>query len=189
MKRQTVVFLLGILALGAGCDRRPAPDVLARVNNYTITRAEFEREFQDSRYARPKAANGKADIPQARREFLDNLVNRKLMLQDAQARGMDKDPAFLRSVEKFWEQSLLKVYLETEADAVAGIKVDEAAVRKAYDEMPAEARADRSFEQLAPQIRWQLTRVRQADALNAWIAGLRRGARIQIDEASLNAPR
>jgi len=182
MKRSIVVLLLGVFALG--CGPRPSrPPVLARVNDYEITQEEFELEFRDSRYAA-------AGTPQAKKEFLENLINRKLMLQDAQARGLDKDPAFLKAIERFWEQSLLKIYLEQKiAEIVSAAAVDDKAVEAAYRKMSDAARAGRSYQKLYPQIKWELAKAREAELMNAWVAQLRQGAQIQVDEVLLNSKR
>jgi len=183
MKRQMIVVLLsGVFALG--CAERPArPPVLVRVNDYEITQEEFELAFRGSRYAA-------AATPEARRAFLDNLVDRKLMLQDAQARGLDRDPAFLKAIERFWEQSLLKVYLEQKIGEIAeAAVVDDKAVEAAYAKMSEEARAGRSYEELIPQIKWELAKAREAGLMNQWLARLRQGAQIQVDEALLNGKR
>ena len=183
MKRQVVVLLLGVFVLGCGADRAPKAPVLVRVNDYEITGEEFELDFRNSRYA----AIG---TPQARREFLDNLINRKLMLQDAQARGLDKDPAFLKAIEKFWEQSLLKIYLDQKTTEIAeAAAVDDKAVEAAYTRMSQEARAGRSYLELYPQIKWEIAKAREAKLMNEWIARLRRGAQIQVNEPLLNSKR
>lgn len=79
MKKQIVVLSLGIFLLGCGGGQPPKKLVLARVNNYEITQEEFEQEFKDSQYA-------STNTLEARKEFLNNLIDRKLILQDAQAR-------------------------------------------------------------------------------------------------------
>ena len=101
------IFLAVLLCIvAAGCaPRAPEKDVVAKINNYEITKDKFEAEFKDSIY-------GQVDTPEAREEFLNNLIERKLILQDAQRKGLDKQPEFLKRIEKFWEQSLLKVALD-----------------------------------------------------------------------------
>jgi PBP1b-binding outer membrane lipoprotein LpoB len=104
MKRY--LSLLFVILLLTGCSRSPAQkDILAKVNNYEITRSEFEDEFKVSPY-------GKTDTPASRKEFLDTLIDRKLILQYAEQKGYDKEKGFLKLIERFWEQSLLKVALD-----------------------------------------------------------------------------
>jgi PBP1b-binding outer membrane lipoprotein LpoB len=145
MKRyMTILFLL---FLAAGCCRAPEPkDALARVNNYEITKEEFNDEFKASRVS-------KSDSPGAKKEFLENLINRKLILQDAQAKKLDRDANFLKSIQRFWEQSLLKLAIEK--------KVNETAASPSMSEREAKEAEER--------------------LLNDWIAALRKKANISVN--------
>ena len=108
-KRSYLLLLISTFVLLSGCcpssPSREDKDVIISVNNYCITRSEFESEFKSSPY-------GKTDTPESRKEFLNTLIDRKLILQYAQKEGFDKEPNFLKTIEKFWEQSLLKIALD-----------------------------------------------------------------------------
>ena len=107
MKKCSILLAGLLFVFGCGvnqCQSKKAV-VLAKVNNYEITRVEFEEEFRRSRF-------GLADTLESRRQFLNNLINQKLILQEAQKEGLDKDPGFLKLIERFWEQSLLKITLD-----------------------------------------------------------------------------
>lgn len=126
-----------------GCARCDKPkDVAVKINNYEISISEFEQEFKDSSFSR-------FDTAQSRKDFLDNLVNRILIVQDAQKKGLDNDPQFLKVVEKFWIQSLLKLALENKSKELS-------------------ASCSGSDKEL------QMT--------DAWLAQLRKNAKIQINQ-------
>jgi hypothetical protein len=113
MTRQFIIALAVTLILISGCGSRGhEKNVVAKVNNYEITRDRFEAEFRDSVF-------GKNDTLESRKEFLANLIDRKLILQEAQAMGLDREPGFLRMIEKFWEQSLLKLALDKKTREIA----------------------------------------------------------------------
>lgn len=169
---------LFILLFALGCVRAPKEErtVLAKVNNYEITKEEFEREFKDSSF-------GRTDTPESRKEFLNNLINRKLILQDAQARGLDKDKAFLKAIEKFWEQSLLKVTLDRKAKEIAGsVFVSDKAIEETYNKMVKEGKADRPYSKMYNQIKWELTRIQESQIMDNWISDLRKRADIKINQ-------
>lgn len=180
MKRYTVSVILVTAAIlfFCGC-RGPAAgrkQVLARINNYEIGLDEFEAAFKDSVFSWSGA-------PDARQQFLTNLINQKLILQDAERKGMDREDDFLKTVEKFWEQSLLKVALERKTKEIAAsIRVPDKEIQDAYQKMLSEGRTDKSYEQMYGQIKWELSKSREAEELNRWIASLRSGSRIQIRE-------
>ncbi|MDD4938794.1 MAG: hypothetical protein PHE18_04700 [Candidatus Omnitrophica bacterium] len=174
--KSNLMFSL-ILIFMAGCCPAPKNEpVLARVNNYEITLSEFEEEFKESPYAINNIIETKLD-------FLNNLINRKLILQDAQAKGMDKDKDFLKMIEKFWEQSLLKTALDKKANEVSGnVMVSDKEIEEAYAKLPEEAKADKPYDQMYQQIKWEITRGKQTKELNDWVASLRGKADIKISE-------
>ncbi|MFA5096080.1 MAG: SurA N-terminal domain-containing protein [Candidatus Omnitrophota bacterium] len=104
MKKLAVFLALSVFLAGCYC-RGKSQEIAVKVNDYEISATEFEQEFKDSNF-------GRTDTAQSRKDFLDNLVNRILILQDAQEQGLDKDPKFLKMVEKFWAQSLLRLAIE-----------------------------------------------------------------------------
>lgn len=126
MRRYLIITLAVLMIAGCKCQAKDK-QVLARINNYEITKQEFEEEFKDSAY-------GVSDTEESRKSFLENLINRKLVLQEAQRQGLDKDNAFLKSIERFWEQSLLKVMLDKKSKDISMLKdAGKKEVEDAYD--------------------------------------------------------
>ena len=114
MRRYLIITLAVLMIAGCKCQAKDK-QILARINNYEITKQEFLEEFKGSAY-------GVSDTEESRKSFLDNLINRKLVLQEAQREGLDKDSAFLKSIERFWEQSLLKVMLDKKSKDISMLK-------------------------------------------------------------------
>lgn len=112
--KNKIMFLLMIMLI-AGCGSSSSKDkkVLAKINNYEITLDEFQSQFGESSYSRDNTS-------EARKEFLKVLIGRKIILQDAQQKGLDKKKEFLQMIERFWEQSLLKLALQQKSQEIAG---------------------------------------------------------------------
>jgi hypothetical protein len=92
----------------AGCgNSQPSPsdNVVAKVGNYCITRQEFDEAYKDSSY-------GAQGTFASRKTFLNNMINQKLILLDAEKSGLDKNKEFLKMVENFWQQSLLTMAMQ-----------------------------------------------------------------------------
>ena len=144
--------LLFVMLLLTGCSRSPAQkDILAKVNNYEITRSEFEDEFKASPY-------GKTDTSESRKEFLNALIDRKLILQYAQQRDYDKEKGFLKLIEKFWEQSLLKVALDKKT---------------------------REIESKISSSGYEAKRAEETKMMSDWMNELRKNAQITIKDGTL----
>ena len=150
---QRYLSLLFVMLLLSGCSRAPAQkDILARVNNYEITRSEFEDEFKASPY-------GKIDTPESRKEFLNALIDRKLILQYAQQKDYDKEKGFLKLIEKFWEQSLLKIALDKKTGEIE-FKISSSG--------------------------WEAKRTEETKMMSDWMKELRKNAYITIKGDDLN---
>lgn len=87
-----------------GC---PAPSqespTLAVINGKTITQSEFDvrwAELPDARRAHYQQEGGK-------RRFLDDLITRELLLQEARRLGLDRNPALRERLDRLREQLIL----------------------------------------------------------------------------------
>lgn len=177
----SAIFLLLIIFMLFKLKPPKPEEYLVKINNYTITPQEFNEEFGASAYA-------KNDTPESKKEFLNMLIRRKLVLQDGQARGLDKDKEFLKSIERFWEQSLLKRVMDQKSQEVtSSASVSDSAVEAAYNKLKSEGKADKPLDQMYSQIKWSLTQLRQSQAINKWLASLYKKAEIKINPAYVSS--
>ena len=164
---------------------KPAPDVspvIANVSGYEIRADEFNEDFATSAYS------VRTDKLQARREYLNTLIDQKLILLDAQKKGLDKAPNFLTSVEKFWAQSLLTEALGKKTlELGQGITVRDEDVRRIYEDMVKGGVTEKPLSEVYPQIKWQAQRQLEGQLLKGWIESLRQGASVSVNEGALRA--
>jgi hypothetical protein len=150
-----------------------------KIQDYELTKAEFEAEFKGSVY-------GQTDTLESRKQFLSSFIDRKLVLQDAQAKGLDKERNFLKAIERFWEQTLLKVALDEKTRQVSvDVRVTDAQIQARYDEMAAQGKADKPMADVRDSIREQLTLEKETRLLNEWLDTLRKKTRVSVDEKLL----
>lgn len=156
-KKSQFFFLMAALFL-SGCGQCPIAnvdqDAVVTINDYSISRGEFENEFKASTY-------GEVDTPESRQNFLNTLIDRKLILQYAQKEGLDKEANFLKTIEKFWEQSLLKVALDKKT---------------------------KEIESKITASDWQVKRAEEAKAMSNWMSELRQKARITLKDSASGNP-
>lgn len=172
----TILTLLFISGCCPGTCKAPDKDTAVKINNYTISRDEFDQEFKASAY-------GKVDTPDTRQQFLNALIDRKLILQYAQKEELDKKKGFLRMIEKFWEQSLLKTALDKKTREIMGTApVTDYEIRATYDNMIKENKTDESYESAYMRIKWDLVRAKENKMMNDWIADMHKTARISVNK-------
>jgi len=181
MKRFTVILLALLLISGCSAPARGKRAVLAKINNYSITQEEFEQAFRDSVF-------GMSDTLESRKKFLDILISQKLILQEAQKQGLDRDESFLKSIEKFWEQSLLKIALDKKTKEISSsVYVGDKEIEDAYQKLVAEGKADKPYQEMYGQLKWEFNKTKESDELNRWISNLQNRARIKINYDLLRA--
>jgi len=100
----------------SGCHVPISQNVVAKVDNYVISQEEFNDAYKNSSHS---SATGE----QSRQDFLNNMINQKLILLDAQAHGLDKNKEFLKMIENFWQQSLLTMALKQKSKE--GVDLDQ----------------------------------------------------------------
>lgn len=77
--------------------------VVARVGGEKITAEELDKDLQNL----PAAFHPQFQTPQAKRQFLENMITQKLLAQEAERRGLGKDPEIERQM-KFYKMNLLR---------------------------------------------------------------------------------
>lgn len=174
MKRCLTFGFLALLLLGCS-NQPPQSKILAKVNNYTITQKEFEEEFKQSPYIRQ-------DTVVSRTEFLNYFIGRKLILQDAGVNDLDKDKDFLKMIEKYWEQSLLKLTLDRKTKEIAGsVFVSDKEIEEAYNRKVKEKQISEPYQQSYAQIKWQLQKEKESQKLSEWLEALRKKSSVYIN--------
>ena len=100
--------------------------ILAKVGTATVTEAELN-EFIAALGQRGQAYNS----PEGRRAILNQLVDNKLLLLDAQRNLLEADSAFRAELAKLKERLLINFAAEK---VFAGVKVTEDEAKKYYEE-------------------------------------------------------
>ena len=102
MKNNTlslVVASVFLLLFAVSCEKvKPLKEKeLVKINDRVITLAEFDQEMEQL----PTALKALVVTDKGRREFLQKLIERELLLQEGVKKGFDKDEEILRKVEQF----------------------------------------------------------------------------------------
>jgi peptidyl-prolyl cis-trans isomerase C len=101
--------LIGIgMVLLTGCTPPREEPVLALVNGRQITQTEFDirwSELAEATRARYEKEGGK-------RRFLDELITRELLMQEARKKGLDQDETIRERAQRYKEQLILDELLK-----------------------------------------------------------------------------
>jgi peptidyl-prolyl cis-trans isomerase C len=130
MKRYAVfMIIMSFLLVFAACAKKEGEKgpYLAKVGSAVITQADFEREFKNL----PQFAQALFQGSAGKERFLDELVKKEMLYQEALKKGLDKDPQYLAKVEDFKKLTLVSMLLEKEIESKG--KVTEQDAKNYYE--------------------------------------------------------
>jgi peptidyl-prolyl cis-trans isomerase C len=101
--RQRILFAIFVTLVASSCQKKASGQTVAVVNNEEITAAELN----DALSKNPQA--GGASTKEARAAVLQQLIDRKLLVQQARADGLDKSPEFINQLRRGTEDLLINM--------------------------------------------------------------------------------
>ncbi len=190
MRCKFLIFPLMIIWF-AGCSQKHAGNpvsqqAVAKVNNYTITVDDFNHEVG---FLRPVFRNISSIPPvEIKLSILDEMINRELLLEEAQKINIDKDPEFMRQIENFWRLSLIKQLLKYKmAQIEASTTVSEEEIKAEYAREKGQMQSPKPLQEIASQIKGVIYRRKAEKDLQAWEDSLKTNAVIKRYYGVLNA--
>ncbi|WHZ23932.1 MAG: hypothetical protein OJF47_003044 [Nitrospira sp.] len=103
--------VLGLCALGslASCTEPPQEEpVVAMINGRSITQSEFDMRWGDL----SEATRARYEKEGGKRRFLDELIMRELLMQEARKQGLDQSDEIREKTQRYREQLILDELLK-----------------------------------------------------------------------------
>jgi len=178
LKQLSFMIAAGLMmVLVTGCAKEyDKNQVVARVNDYTVTVDDFKHEAGIS-------------IAGASKELiLQDIIIKELLLQEAQKMKLDKNKLFMKEIEDYWKQALIKRLINIKGEEFFAIsKVSTEEIKAEYNRMSEEnAGKIKPYEQIAGRIQDKLRVQRARGFLEDWINSLRKDGDIKKYESVLN---
>ncbi len=102
-----VIFVSGLAIYGMSTGHIKISEPYLAINDRVISKAEFDRML-------------KKKPPHLSRElFIKAIIDRQLLIQEALKMKINKEESFRRSVENFYEQSLINVLLNRKLNSIS----------------------------------------------------------------------
>ncbi len=113
---------------GANSESKKEGKVLADVNSGSITTGDFDRELKNL----PEYLKAMADTPQGRKEMLDTMVIRELILQQAAKDGLDKGAEIEDKLQDLKKRLIVESFLKKKVEIES--KVSDEDMKKFYEQ-------------------------------------------------------
>ncbi len=193
MMRNLRFYLLATLFISSvtlsGCSPKTAEATgekpVVTINRLQLTKSDVKQEINDASLIVHEAVNPSETEP----EWLTNLVDRELLVQEAQRLGLDREPAFMRTIERFWKEALIKQLLNRKAQEIGDhVHVYDPEVEAYYKKLSEE----KTEQPLAPlsdlqeEIRREVRQQKESEAMETWISELKKKANIVVDREAIS---
>lgn len=105
-----MLIAASVLSLFGCAEERSKKVVIATIGDYFL----YEEDFLSELSLYPPEYRNK--IPKD--QLLNDIIEKKVLLLEAQRQGLDRNPEFMKMVERFWEQSLLRSLLNKKSEEI-----------------------------------------------------------------------
>lgn len=128
----SVLAAIALSACGNGSSRPTGQSpldsgpVVAVINDRSLSAQEVKSKLDEQ----PLFVRSRYATMEKKKEFVDNLIRFELLVQEARRQGLENDPDIKATLEKAMVQKLLR----KQQEAAAAATLDEAELRKYYDE-------------------------------------------------------
>ncbi|MFC1704265.1 hypothetical protein ACFL1E_05755 [Candidatus Omnitrophota bacterium] len=107
-----VIALVGIIVyLSFSTSREETSgQIVARINNFNMT----ADDLQDKIYYSPDSYESAEDLDR----LLDLAIQEQVLIQEAQRLGLDKRKSFMKMIERYWKQALIKELIDAQSSSI-----------------------------------------------------------------------
>ncbi len=170
------VLLLGLVACGPD-NSVDEKDMAIKVNNAVVSTEEFNELIKLEAYADPEMNLSDEN----RKRYVEYLVSKELMIQEAMRLKLDRNESFIKTIEKYWEATLIRKLLDSKtAELKKKILVTEDEMKAYYTANKDEF--DEPYEEFKETIKSILESQHLKERLDAWTLSLRDSADITINQ-------
>lgn len=183
-KRPLCLFFLFLSLSLLGCSQEPprSGKILARINDYNLTLDEFQRQL---------AADMEWDkdfklTKEAKRDFLEELIRKEVLIQEAKRLNLDRKEKFVRAIERYWESTLIRNLMDLEGKEIdRKTYLSQEEILAHYKTMKESGEALPPLSHIEDKITRELREEKKSRMLKEWVNDLREKAKIEIDQELL----
>lgn len=171
------VLILLFSLCGCFQSKTEGDEVLCEINEYKLPVDDFHRQL-----AEELEFNSDFKLTQkAKREFLEQLIKKELLIQEAKKLKLDRQDKFIRTIERHWESTLIRDLMDLKGEEISMMTyVSEEEIKTRYKEMAKLDNSPPCLSEIHDQIREELREKKRTQMITKWINDLRRKASIVI---------
>ena len=151
---------------------------LAQINDYVLTFDEFQVQIAkelnlDKEFKLTK---------KAKKDFLDQLITKEILIQEAKKRKLDRKEKFIRAIERYWESTLIRDLMVMEGQVIdKRTVVSQEEIEMRYEEMKKIDENQPPLESIIEEISKKIIEDKKSKKLEEWVKQLEKKATIEIN--------
>lgn len=182
-----LIFLLSALICGcmeANTDHQDN-NTIARINGYHLPLDEYESKLvREMEYDLSYKTTDKA-----RKEFLNVLIKKEILVQEAVKLKLNRRTVFKAAIEKYWEATLVKTLMEEQAEQINKTTyITENEIREKYEQLKLKNASLPPFKQMEKDIALAIKEEKKTLLMDQWINALTEKADVRINQTLLKNP-
>jgi hypothetical protein len=177
-----LVLLVFVGPLACSQEAQKPKKVVAKINNCEVTYDEFMSQLS----AEVDMNDDFKLTKQNRDKFLDRLIRKEVMIQEAKRLKLDTQEKFVRAIERYWESVLIRDLMELKGKEIASKAViSEEEIGTRYNELVAAGKKPPPMKESRPIIIHELKEEKMTRLLKEWVDEQIRKADIKINRELL----
>jgi uncharacterized protein YdiU (UPF0061 family) len=183
MRLPAILFFIFSLQLFSCSNDRPEDrEILAKINDFYLTLNEFQYKLSDELEMERDFKLTK----EARDEFLNDIIRKELLIQEAKKMELDKEEKFMRTIESYWEATLIRDLMEKKGMEISEtIIVSQDEINNYYNSLKKTRPDLPPLESMEEAIIKDLKERKKTEKLREWIDSLQKNADIDINKELL----
>jgi SurA-like N-terminal domain len=185
IKNLFCLFLVLLAATFISCSKEEPEGnkILARINDYKLCCSEFQKKLDQD-------VNFYEDLKSSetvRNEFLQQLIEEELLIQEAKKLELDRKEKFICAIERYWKSTLIRDLLEKKGEEIdKTITVSQAEIEVYYDKIKEDRKNVPPLSEIQDKVAEMLKKTKQREKLKEWVAELRKKADIDVNRELLS---
>jgi hypothetical protein len=160
-------LLLALVLTGCSDPKGPESPLALSVNDSRFTVQEFYTLLKQETANDPEFDLNK----DKKAAFMDYLVRKELLIQEASRLKLDREPDFVRTIERYWESTLIRNLLATRTEELRkNVLVTSDDVAAWYEKN--RDTLDRPLDEMRPEIQKRIEEERVSALIESWIKNL-----------------
>jgi len=157
--------------------------LVAQINDYKLTKENFNAQL-----TREMEYNNDFKITaNAKKEFLDTIIKKELLIQEAKNQGLDKKAAFMYAIERYWKATLIKHLMEIKnKETLKNVIVSDKEIKARYNILKLKNSTIPPLEKIEKELAKELLEEKRTKTLEDWITKLHDKAKIKINTDFIN---